>query len=80
MKLDLDPIFLIQKLLFQGTISKAKHRRNVSMAGTKYFDETAVQPRDHIPVNTMWKSHNRTLSPEHHVEITQSHTFARALV
>ena len=50
------------------------------MAGTKYFGETAVQPRDHIPVNTMWKSHNHTLSPEHHVEITRSHTFARALV
>ena len=32
------------------------------MAGTEYFGETAVQPRDHIPVNTMRKS--------------QSHTFA----
>ena len=27
------------------------------MAGTEYFGETAVQPRDHIPVNTMRKSH-----------------------
>ena len=27
------------------------------MAGTDYFGETAVQPRDHIPVNTMRKSH-----------------------
>ena len=34
------------------------------MAGTEYFGETAVQPRDHIPVNTMRKS------------LTQSHTFA----
>ena len=32
------------------------------MAGTEYFGETAVQPRNHIPVNTMRKS--------------QSHTFA----
>ena len=27
------------------------------MAGTEYFGETALQPRDHIPVNTMRKSH-----------------------
>ena len=27
------------------------------MAGTEYFGQTAVQPRDHIPVNTMRKSH-----------------------
>ena len=33
------------------------------MAGTEYFGETAVQPRDHIPVNTTRKSHNHTLSP-----------------
>ena len=32
------------------------------MAGTEYFGETAVQPHDHIPVNTMRKSHNHTLS------------------
>ena len=32
------------------------------MAGTEYFGQTAVQPRDHIPVNTMRKSHNHTLS------------------
>ena len=30
------------------------------MAGTEYFGETAVQPRDHIPVNTMRKSHDHT--------------------
>ena len=34
------------------------------MAGTEYFGETAVQPRDHIPVNTMRKSDNHTL-PRH---------------
>ena len=27
------------------------------MAGTEYFGKTALQPRDHIPVNTMRKSH-----------------------
>ena len=32
------------------------------MAGTEYFGQTAVQPRDHIPVNTIRKSHNHTLS------------------
>ena len=30
------------------------------MASTKYFGETAVQPSDHIPVNTMRKSHDHT--------------------
>ena len=51
-KLNLDPSFLSRELLFQGTIRKPKHRRNVFMAGTEYFGETA-QPLDHIPVNTM---------------------------
>ena len=32
------------------------------MAGTEYFGETADQPRDHIFVNIMRKSHNHTLS------------------
>ena len=32
------------------------------MAGTEYFGETAVQPRDHIPVNTIRKSHNHTFA------------------
>ena len=32
------------------------------MAGIEYFGETAVQPLDHIPVNTVRKSHNHTLS------------------
>ena len=27
------------------------------MTGTEYFGETTVQPRDHIPVNTMRESH-----------------------
>ena len=40
----------------------SEHQRNVFMAGTQYFGETAVQPRDHTPVNTMRKSHNHTLS------------------
>ena len=57
-----DPIFLSRELLFQGTINKAKQLRNVFMDGTEYFDETAVQPRNHIPVNTMRKSHDQTLS------------------
>ena len=61
LKLDLDPIFLSQELLFQSTSRKSKHRRNVFMAG-KYFGETP-QPRNHIAVNTMRKSNNHTLSP-----------------
>ena len=65
LKLDLDPLFLSRELLFQGTISQAKHRRNVFMAGTEYFGE-AVQPRDHIPC-------------QHHAEITQSRTFAELI-
>ena len=31
------------------------------MADTEYFSETA-QPRDHIPLNTMWKSQSHTVS------------------
>ena len=31
------------------------------MAGTEYFGQTAGQPRDLIPVNTMRKSYNHTL-------------------
>ena len=34
----------------------------ILMAGTEYFGETAVQPRNHIPVNSMRNSHNPTLS------------------
>ena len=72
LKLDLDPIFLSQDLLFQGTISKAKHRRNVFMAGKEYFGETVVQPGDHKSVNTMRKSHNHTLS-RHWYDYPQPH-------
>ena len=61
LKLDPDPIFLSRELLFQGTIIKPKDRRNAFMAGTEYFGEIA-QPHDHLPVNTMRKSHNHTLS------------------
>ena len=32
------------------------------MAGTEYFGETTVQRRDHIPVNSMRKSHNQTFA------------------
>ena len=59
LKLDLDPIFLSRELLSQGTISKAKNRR---LAGTEYFGETEVQPRDNIPVNTMRKPQNHTFA------------------
>ena len=60
--LDLDQIFLSRELLFQGRSTKLNTDETILMAGTEYFGETAVQPRDHIPVNTMRKS--------------QSHTFA----
>ena len=42
--------------------AKLNTDETVLMAGTEYFGQTAVQPRDHIPVNTMRKSHNHTLS------------------
>ena len=31
------------------------------MAGTEYFSETA-QPRDQMPLNTMWKSQSHPVS------------------
>ena len=34
----------------------------ILMPGTEYFGQTAVQQRDHIPVNTMRKSYNLTVS------------------
>ena len=30
----------------------------IFIAGTEYFGQNAVQPRNHIPVNTIRKSHN----------------------
>ena len=42
--------------------AKLNTDETIFMGGTEYFGETAVQPRDHIPVNTMRKSHNHTLS------------------
>ena len=42
--------------------AKLKTDETILMAGTEYFGQTAVQPRDHIPVNTMRKSYNHTLS------------------
>ena len=46
LKPDLDPISPSRPLLFPGTISYAKHRQRVVMAGIEYFGTTA-QPRDH---------------------------------
>ena len=43
-------------------LAKLNTDETILMAGTEYFGETAVQPRDHIPVNTVRKSHNHTLS------------------
>ena len=42
--------------------AKLNTDETILMAGTEYFGETSVQPRDHIPVNTMRNSHNHTLS------------------
>ena len=63
--IDLDLIFLSRELVFQGTISKAKHRRSVFMAGTEYFGVTA-QPRHHIPefcLSTPCENHTITHFP-----------------
>ena len=65
--LGVDPISLSRALLFQGTIRKPKHRRNVFMAGTEYFGETA-QLREHIP-----EFYLSTLCGNH---TAQSHTLA----
>ena len=76
LKLDLDPIFLSRESLFQGTIqfpwvesrfskvqsAKLNTDEAILMAGTEYFGQAAVEPHDHIPINTMRKSHNHTLS------------------
>ena len=37
--------------------TKLNTDETILKAGTGYFGETGVQPRDHIPVNTMRKSH-----------------------
>ena len=66
LKLNLDPVFLSRELLFQGTISQPKHQRNVFMAGTEYFSQTA-QPRDHMPVNTIRKSLIRLSTATHNL-------------
>ena len=42
--------------------AKLNTDETILMAGTEYFGKTAVQPRDHISVNTMQKSHYHTLS------------------
>ena len=49
------------RVTFSRYNQQAKHRR---LAGTEYFGETAVQPRDHIPC-------------QHHAETTESHFRAR---
>ena len=62
--IDLDLIFLSRELVFQGPISKTKHRRSVFMAGTEYL----VQQLNHA---TTYLSS----ACQHHAKITQSHTF-----
>ena len=42
--------------------TKLNADETILMAGTEYFGQTAIQPRDHIPVNTMRKSHITHLS------------------
>ena len=56
----IDPIFL--SCLSKVLSAKLNTDEIILMAGTEYFGETAIQPRDHIPVNTMRKSHNHTHS------------------
>ena len=47
---------------FNSILTKLDTNETILMAGTEYFGETAVQPRDYIPVNTMRKPHNHTHS------------------
>ena len=83
--LDLDLIFLSRELVFQGTISKAKHRRNVFMAGTEYFDATAqlgsitkTGPGRRRKSSLQLNHATTYLSSacQYHAEITQSQTFS----
>ena len=53
---------LIESCFFKVQSAKLNTDETILMAGTEYFGQTAVQPRDHTPVNTMRKSHNHTLS------------------
>ena len=63
--IDLDPVFLSRELVFQGTISYANHRRNAFMLAQNIL----VQQLNHA--TTYLNS-----ACQHHVEITQLHTFA----
>ena len=49
--INLDLIFLSRELVFQGTISKAKHRRSVFVAGTEYFGATAHDSANYITLS-----------------------------
>ena len=65
LKLDLDPIFLSRQLVFQRTISCAKHRRESFYGSHRIFWCNSSTTRSHTwvpPVNTVRKSHNHTLS------------------
>ena len=42
----------VESCFFKVQSAKLNTDETILMAGTEYFGETAVQPRDHIPVNT----------------------------
>ena len=63
--IDLDLIFLSRESVFQGTISRAKHERNVLWLAQNIL----VQQLNHA---TTYLSS----ACQHHAEITQSHTFS----
>ena len=54
--------FWVESSFSKVQSAKLNADETILMAGTEYFGQTAVQPRYHIPVNTMRKSHNHTLS------------------
>ena len=45
---------------FSKVSAKLNTDETILMAGTEYFGQTAVQPSDHIPVNTIYGNHTIT--------------------
>ena len=62
MPLELAEFSWVESCFSKVQSAKLNTYEKILMAGTEYFGET--KPRDHIPVNTMRKSHNHTL-PRH---------------
>ena len=56
------PLKLVESCFPKVQSAKLNTDETILVAGREYFGQTAVQPRNHIPVNTMRKSHNHTFA------------------